>query len=74
MGITKREYSNGEVTIVWKPDICSHCGICYQGLPAVFKPRQRPWIEASGASSDEIIAQVCKCPTGALSFYINSNK
>ena len=37
--ITKK-YSNGEVTIVWKPDKCIHSGICFRGLGEVFDPRK----------------------------------
>ena len=69
--ITKK-YSNGEVTIVWKPNICIHSGMCFKGLPQVFDPRRRPWITADMATTKEIIDQVKKCPSGALSFYMNN--
>ena len=64
--ITKK-YSNGEVTIVWKPDLCIHSGNCVRGLPSVFQPREKPWIKADAATTEEIISQVAKCPSGALS-------
>jgi uncharacterized Fe-S cluster protein YjdI len=64
--ITKR-YSNGEVTVVWQPDLCVHSGICARGLFAVFNPRRRPWVDMNAATSQEIVAQVGKCPSGALS-------
>ncbi len=66
-----RKYSNGEVTIIWKPDVCIHSAICFKGLPEVFDPRVRPWINAQGASSLQIIEQVKKCPSGALTFVMN---
>jgi uncharacterized Fe-S cluster protein YjdI len=69
--ITKK-YSNGEVTVVWKPSMCIHSAICFNGLPGVFDPRKRPWITAEGGTTQEIIAQVNKCPSGALSYYHNS--
>lgn len=62
-----KTYSNGEVTIHWKPELCIHSGICARGLPGVFDPRRRPWVDASAASTEEIIDQVGKCPSGALS-------
>ena len=71
--ITKK-YTNGEETIVWKPDVCIHSTICWKaatGLPGVFNPAERPWIKPEGASTTEIVAQVKKCPSGALSYYIN---
>ena len=64
--ITKR-YSNGEVTVVWQPAKCVHSGICARGLPLVFDPGRRPWIELTSAPSEQIVAQVAKCPSGALS-------
>lgn len=67
----QKKYSNGEVTIVWKPDICQHTGICFRGLPQVFDPRRKPWIEPLAASTNEIIEQVKKCPSKALSFFYN---
>jgi uncharacterized Fe-S cluster protein YjdI/CDGSH-type Zn-finger protein len=63
----EHEYTNGEVTIVWKKDLCSHSTKCWRGLPAVFKPGQKPWILPEGAGSEAIVAQVRQCPSGALS-------
>jgi uncharacterized Fe-S cluster protein YjdI len=68
--ITKK-YTNGEVTIVWKPDLCIHSTICFKGLPEVFDPRRRPWIVPEDSTTDKIIEQVKKCPSGALSYYLN---
>lgn len=70
----KKEYSNGEVTIVWKSNLCIHSTNCISGLPNVFDMNKRPWINADGASTDEMINQVNKCPSGALSFYLNNTK
>lgn len=67
-------YSNGEVTILWKPDLCIHSGNCARGLPEVFKPKSRPWIIPEGSSTDKIIEQVKKCPSGALSFILNGEQ
>lgn len=62
-----KQYTNGEITVQWLPKLCKHSAICFQGLPQVFDPRKRPWIMMEGASTEEIIAQVKKCPSGALS-------
>jgi len=64
--ITK-EYSNGEVTIVWKPEQCIHSGICLRGLPKVFNLKQRPWVDMTAATSEEIVKLVRECPSKALS-------
>jgi uncharacterized Fe-S cluster protein YjdI len=71
---TTKEYTNGEVTIVWKPELCIHSGICARGLPTVFKPREKPWVAPEGATSDEMVNQVKQCPSGALSFYYNKKE
>ena len=71
--ITKK-YSNGEVTIIWKPAECIHSGNCFRGLGEVFDPRKRPWIMPEKSTTDKIIEQVKKCPSGALSYYMNSEE
>ncbi len=64
----KLEYSNGEITVVWQPGLCNHSGNCVKGLPSVFKPKERPWINVHEAPTDAIAQQVSRCPSGALSF------
>ena len=68
----EHSYSNGEVSIVWKKHLCIHSKRCWKGLPAVFKPGERPWIRPEGATTEEIIAQVTHCPSGALSFRMDA--
>jgi putative redox protein len=65
--IVKRYTRNG-VTVIWKPALCRHSGICAAGLPEVFNPRRRPWIELQHADSAKVTAQVDRCPSGALSW------
>lgn len=70
MDVTKH-YTNGEITVVWKSALCAHSTICWKGLINVFNPKEHPWIKIDGASSNEITEQVKKCPSGALSFFVN---
>ncbi|MCU0361185.1 MAG: (4Fe-4S)-binding protein, partial [Bacteroidia bacterium] len=73
----KKEYSNGEVTIVWQSGLCIHSTKCWKGhagLPEVFNPAEKPWIKPEGANTERIIAQVKQCPSGALSYYLNTKK
>lgn len=72
--MVKKEYTNGELTIIWQPDICIHSGICVQTLPQVYKPKERPWIQIENATTDELIAQIKKCPSGALSYRLNKDE
>ena len=37
-----KEYSNGEVTVVWQPEKYIHSGICVKTLPQVYNPTNGP--------------------------------
>ena len=63
----KKEYTNGEITVLWQSGKCIHSGNCVRNLSQVFQPKEQPWIKINGATSDEIINAVGKCPSGALS-------
>ena len=64
--MANKEYSNGEITILWTPEKCIHSGICVKTLPKVYNPQEKPWIKLENANSEELINQVAKCPSGAL--------
>ncbi|MCK6641174.1 MAG: (4Fe-4S)-binding protein [Bacteroidia bacterium] len=69
-----KHYTNGEITIVWKPGMCTHSTKCWKGigaLPEVFNPAERPWIKPEGASSERIIEQIEMCPSKALTWKKN---
>ena len=53
--ITK-EYSNGELSVIWKPAKCIHAAVCVAMLPKVYDPNKKPWIVAENASTDELKA------------------
>lgn len=63
----KKEYKKEDIAVVWESSKCIHSAICAKGLNEVFKPRERPWIQTENASKQQIIDQVNKCPSGALS-------
>lgn len=70
--ITK-EYTNGEVTVVWQSGKCIHSGNCVRNNPAVFQPKEKPWIKIDASTTDKIIETVNKCPSRALTFYKNEH-
>lgn len=73
--ITKK-YSNGEVIVIWKPAICQHSTVCWKqatGLPEVFNPAKHPWITPEQSTTDKIVEQVKKCPSGALSYFMTED-
>ena len=64
----KLKYTNDDITVVWKPELCKHSGRCVTQLPGVFNLKTKPWVTMTGADSETIKVQVEKCPTGALSW------
>ena len=71
MDRNERSYTNGEITVHWKPRECVHAGTCFRELRKVFDPSRRPWIDLSQAETDAIIDIVERCPTDALTFERN---
>lgn len=63
-----KEYTNGEIIVEWRSELCNHSGICLSELPSVFDVLDRPWINMKGASTEEIMATVDACPTRALAW------
>lgn len=62
-----KEYTNGEVTIVWQAGKCTHSANCVKNLAPVFQPKTQPWIKMENGTTQEIVDAVSKCPSGALS-------
>ena len=63
------KYSNGEVTIVWRPELCIHSGRCVRGLPEVFKPKEKPWITPERSTTQKFVAQQKDARVGVELFY-----
>jgi len=61
-------YDGEDVTVTWDQKRCIHAEACVQGLPDVFDPDRRPWIDPDQADADAVEAVVQQCPTGALHF------
>lgn len=65
------KYVGKNITIHFNGGACAHAAHCVNDLPSVFRMGADPWIEPDAASAEEIIAQIEKCPSGALSCSIN---
>ena len=72
MSLETLKYHKDDLTVVWKPKTCIHSTLCWKGLISVFNPKARPWINLDSAGKEQIIEQVKKCPSGALSYYLNN--
>jgi len=66
-----KKYSNGEISVLWRPQKCQHAGECVKALPQVYRPKEKPWIAAENATTEELIQQIGKCPSGALQYEYN---
>lgn len=62
-----KEYQKEDIKVVWNQSLCKHAAECVKGSPKVFRPKEQPWVQTEGASKEEIMATVAKCPSGALS-------
>jgi CDGSH-type Zn-finger protein len=68
----RKAYVGKKITVHDNRRICSHAAECVNNLPSVFKLNARPWIDPDAASLEEIINTIRKCPSGALSYSIDS--
>ena len=67
----KIEYTNGELTIIWQPELCQHAGICIKTLPGVYKPKERPWIQIENATTAEFTARLNQHRSLTLTYRMN---
>lgn len=70
----KKKYANDDLTIVWEQKKCIHSAECIKALPQVYDPTAKPWIKIENATSEALMAQIKKCPSGALSYYMNEGE
>ena len=63
-----RSYQNDEIVVEYDAARCIHVGECVRGLPEVFDPKNRPWVDPEGASAEAIARVIERCPSGALRY------
>ena len=63
-----RAYEGEGITVSYELQRCIHAAECVKGLPTVFDPNKRPWIDPTQAGADALAAVVERCPTGALTY------
>lgn len=69
-----KEYTNGELVVVWKPKKCIHSKVCVHMLPKVYDPNKRPWITPESTDTSALKSQINACPSGALTYYMKNEK
>ena len=63
-----RQYDGDGIRVGYDARRCIHAAECVRGLPEVFDPERRPWIQPRGAAADRLAEVVMRCPSGALTF------
>jgi len=71
MNEIEKNYSNDEITVVWKAHLCQHAAECVKNAPNTFRPQEKPWVDANASDSETIRQAVKKCPSGALTYFEN---
>lgn len=64
----KRTYEGQSIAVTFEARRCLHVAECARGLPEVFDPGQRPWIQPDRAEAEHLAAVVRRCPSGALQY------
>ena len=59
-------YSGKKVAVSYDVRRCIHAAECVHGLPDVFDPNRKPWIDPDRAEPERLLEVVMNCPTGAL--------
>ncbi|MEY8847570.1 (4Fe-4S)-binding protein [Psychroserpens sp. XS_ASV72] len=67
-------FSNSDITVTYNPCQCINAERCALELSNVFRQSVIPWIDLEGATTDEIMSQIRKCPSGALQYHINKKE
>lgn len=57
-----------DLTIHFDGKACIHARRCVLGLPGVFNPDARPWIQPGDTRTEDIVAVIEACPSGALTY------
>ncbi|WP_276274145.1 CDGSH iron-sulfur domain-containing protein [Haloarcula litorea] len=61
-------YSGEQIEVSYDANRCIHARECVRGLPDVFDPDKRPWIDPDNADVGDLSEVIVDCPTGALKF------
>ncbi|MBL1214629.1 MAG: hypothetical protein HND52_14835 [Ignavibacteriae bacterium] len=62
------KYKSDSIEISFAPKLCIHAAECANGLPDVFDPNKKPWVDPNAAEVQEIVDVIEKCPSGALKY------
>lgn|SRR5690625_870393 len=66
-------YESDEITVTYDIKRCIHAAECVRGLPMVFKPELRRWIQPENSTGERIADVIERCPTGALHYEMKTS-
>jgi CDGSH-type Zn-finger protein/uncharacterized Fe-S cluster protein YjdI len=61
-------YEGDDIKVTYDINRCIHAGKCVAGLPDVFNPDRKPWVDPDKAPADAVADVIERCPTGALQY------
>ena len=61
-------YESDGIVVTYDARRCIHAEECVHGLPAVFDPKRKPWVDPRAAGADAVARVIERCPTGALQY------
>lgn len=61
-------YDGEEIKVSYDINRCIHAAKCVAGLPDVFDPNRKPWVDPDQAPAEKVADIIESCPTGALHY------
>lgn len=62
------KYDTDEIRVTYDIKRCIHAAECVSGLPTVFDPDKKPWVQPEHETAEKVAAVIERCPTGALHY------
>lgn len=66
-------YDGEDIKVTYDIKRCIHAANCVDGLPDVFNPDRKPWIEPDKATAETLADVIETCPSGALQYEMKKN-
>ncbi|MFE2037688.1 (4Fe-4S)-binding protein [Streptomyces scopuliridis] len=64
----QKAYQTESITVTFEARRCLHAAECVHGLPEVFDPTKRPWIQPDKTTAERLAEVVRRYPSGALQY------
>lgn len=68
MTIESKEFSNEDIVVTYDACLCTLSRTCAKELSHVFSDTIIPWVNLDQGTTEAIVKQIKKCPSGALQF------